>query len=184
MLKMSVLTLVMFQRIKRENRSVRPHGSPEQQFKSVNRLAQIYDWLIIPPWWLKEINSKSISPFWVWNCYWIPLPKDNMCQVQLKLTKWFWRRLQSPWKKGVAFHFYKVYLHSLYYFVQSLVEIDPGRFFNVFNVFLLLSPPWKRVHFIWSNLNPLDPMVHCTKFGWEKVYRQFVITWAFNSGCV
>ena len=115
--------------------------------KSVNRLAQIYDWLIIPPWWLKEINSKSISPFWEWNCYWIPLPKDNMCQVQLKLTtgKWFWRRLQSPWKKGVAFHLNKVYLHSLYYFVQSFVEIDPGRFFNVFNVFCYYLPPGKLI---------------------------------------
>ena len=158
-----MLTLVTFQRIKRENRSVRPHGSPEQQFKSVNRLAQIYDWLIIPPWWLKEINSKSIMniSFLRMELLLNPFTKGYYVPSSVEIDQVV---LQSPWKKIVAFHFNKVYLHSLYYFVQSLVEIDPGRFFNVFNVFLLLSPPWKRVHFIWSNLNPLDPMVHCTKF--------------------
>ena len=34
--------------------------------------------------------------------------------------------------------------------------------------YLETIPPWKRVGpFIWTNLNPLHPRMHCAKFGWN-----------------
>ena len=36
-----------------------------------------------------------------------------------------------------------------------------------FRYFVIISP-WKRAEaFIWTNLNPLQPMIHCAKFGWK-----------------
>ena len=37
-----------------------------------------------------------------------------------------------------------------------------------FRYFVIISP-WKRAWpFIWTNLNPLHPEIHCAKFGWNR----------------
>ena len=55
--------------------------------------------------------------------------------------------------------------------MPSLVEIGPvvleKRIFK-FRYFVIISP-WKRFgHFIWRNLNPPHPRMHCAKFGWNR----------------
>ena len=50
-----------------------------------------------------------------------------------------------------------------------------------FGYFVIISP-WKRAGpFIWTNLNPFYPRMHCTKFGWnwpsgsgEEVFKNFI----------
>ena len=65
-------------------------------------------------------------------------PKDNLCQVWLKMAQWFFRR-----------RFLKV-LHVFLLFTNSIIS------------------PMRRVWpFIWTNLNPLHPRMLCAKFGWS-----------------
>ena len=34
--------------------------------------------------------------------------------------------------------------------------------------YLVIISPWKRVKpFVWTNLNPLHPRIHCAEFGWN-----------------
>ena len=77
-------------------------------------------------------------------------PKDALCQVWLKLTRWFW------WRR-----FFKMSSMYICYFV--------------------IISPWKRAGpFIWTNLNPLHPRMHCDKlveigpfFLEEKIFFKF-----------
>ena len=44
---------------------------------------------------------------------------------------------------------------------------DLLNFVNLFRYFVIISS-WERTgSFIWTNLNPLQPMMHCAKFGWN-----------------
>ena len=63
-----------------------------------------------------------------------PLPKDELCQVWLKLAQWFWR--------GKFLNFVNV--------------------FSLFIV--IISPLEKGGALPWTNLNPLLPRMHCVKF--------------------
>mgnify|MGYP003691595853 CR=1 FL=1 len=86
------------------------------------------NFVIISPW-------KRAGTF-IWTNL-KPPPKDALCQVWLKLAKWFWRRRffnfvnvfslffnYLPLEKGRALHLINLNpLHSRIYFVPSLVEI-------------------------------------------------------------
>ena len=55
--------------------------------------------------------------------------------------------------------------------VQSLVEIDSGEDFQIslmYFCYFLIIPLWIKMWlFIWTNFNPLNPMMPCDKFSWN-----------------
>jgi hypothetical protein len=76
-----------------------------------------------------------------------PPPKDDLCQVWLKLVKWFWRRFLND-----SAHFYD-YLHFDWLIIYGFTS--PLRIFQ--------KRTWL---FIWTNLNSLHPKIICLKFDW------------------
>ena len=89
---------------------------------------------------IKRKNSKS--PLWKLQWSFISKiestsPKDALCQVWLKLAQWFWRKR-----------------------FLNILSMNFRYFFIIF--------PFKGVWpFIWTNLNPLHPMMLCDMFGWN-----------------
>ena len=64
-------------------------------------------------------------------------PRDALLQVWLKLAQWCRRN-------------FLFFILSMYF------------------CYLVIISPWKRAWpFIWTNLNPLHPRMHCAKFGWN-----------------
>ena len=66
-----------------------------------------------------------------------PSTNDTLCQVWLKLAQWFCR-------KGD-------------FYISSMN----------FHYFVIISPLKRTGPFIWTNLNPLHPMMHCARFCWN-----------------
>ena len=123
--------------------------------------------IIISPW-------KKACPIICKN--WITFPKDDLCQVWMKLAPSFWRRIFfsstyfcyfviiCPWKRGGGTFeqtpkdaFCQVWLKLAKWLWQ-------GRFLKIssmhFHYFGIISP-WKRSRpFNWTNLKDA-----CTKFG-------------------
>ena len=100
--------------------------------------------IIISPW--KKAESQS--------------PKDDLCQVWLKLPHWFWRRRflnfinifllfhhYLPLVKCVALHWYKLNpLHPRKFgwnWPPGFAKEIFFNFINVFSYFVIISP-WKR----------------------------------------
>ena len=103
-------------------------GSWEDDFESLSIYFHCFG--IISPW-------KRAWPF-IWKTYLIPITKDALCQVLLKLTLWFLRRRclkfvnvfslfpYIPLEKGRVPSFEQTWMPiSKESFVPSLVEIGP-----------------------------------------------------------
>ena len=111
-----------------------------------------------------------------------------MCQVWLKLVQWLWRRRvfkivnafslfpkYIPLEKDRVLHLNKlespspkdalrqVWLKLAQWFWRRWLF----KFVNVFSQFRNYLPLEKNWPFIWTNLNPLQPRIHCNKFGWN-----------------
>ena len=124
----------------------------------------------------------------IWTKFYSPSPKDALCQVWLKLAQRFWRRrfinffnvfslfnIISPWKKAWPFIWTNLNpLHQRMFCTKIGWNWPTGsgeEDFIIssmhFRYFLIISP-WKRAGpFICTNLNPLHPRMHWTKFGWN-----------------
>ena len=112
------------------------------------------------------------------NIFESPLHKDILCQIWLKLVKWFLRRRflnASMYFLYVTFISLVKILISLYPRILCVMfgwnwpsgsGIDFQKLSIYFLKFLLLSPLRKRARsFIWKKLNPLNPRMFCAKFG-------------------
>ena len=54
-------------------------------------------------------------------------------------------------------------LNALFFIYKKIFKFRQCIF-----LYLVIIPPWKRVGpFIWTNLNPLHPRMHCAKFCWN-----------------
>ena len=117
-----------------------------------------------------------------------PSPKDALCQVWLKITQWFWRRIFfmssmyfhyfviiSPWKRAGPFIWRNLNpLHPRmlcakfgWNWLSGSGEEDFLVSSMYFHYFVIISP-WRRTGpFIWTNLNALYPRMLCAKFGWN-----------------
>ena len=147
----------------------------------------------------EKIKKKIIPGFFPFR-YYLPLekgdplhlnriestsPKDDLCQIWLKLVQWFWRRFLNDLTPFLHFcdyhHFEEDLAFSLFeqswipftqgWFVPSLIEFGPVVLkifflnFNVFYSFAIISPWGKVIPSICTNLNYLLPRMICTKFG-------------------
>ena len=121
------------------------------------------------------------------NIFESPLYKDTLCQVWLKLAKWFLRRrflkvvnvfslcgYYLPLKKCMALNLNKFEFplskNTLCHVWLKLAQRFWRRFSKVVNIFqfLLLSPLRKRARsFNCKKLNPFNPRMVCAKFGWN-----------------
>ena len=110
-----------------------------------------------------------------------PLPKDTLCQVWVKLAKWFLSRRFLKVVDVISLCGY--YLHLKKCMALNLNKFEfplpkntlfgwnwfsgSGEDFqklSIFFQFLLLSPLRKRARsFIWKKLNPFDPRMFCAK---------------------
>ena len=113
------------------------HCSSEKQFQSINTFAQRYDYTITLIKRTKNIVSFLRIKI---DLYLLelesPSSKDALCQVWLKLAKWFWRKhfsissmfflfsTLSPVRKGHGPSFEQTWMpFTQGYFLPSLVEI-------------------------------------------------------------
>ena len=117
----------------------------------------------------------------------IPITKDVLCQVWLKLAQWCWRRIflnfvsvsslfrnHLTLKKDVGLHLNKCetpspqdascrFVEIGIVVLEKIFKTSPMYFRCFVNFF-----PWKRAwFFIWTNLNILHPMMLCANFGWN-----------------
>ena len=70
---------------------------------------------------------------------------------------------------SLLFSFREAYRHPWLAKMSGSGEEDFLISLMYFCYFIIISP-WKRVQpFIWTNLNPLYPIMLCAKFGWKKL---------------
>jgi hypothetical protein len=98
-----------------------------------------YSFAIISPW-------RRVIPF-IWKKLESPLPKDDLCQVWLKLAQWFWRRrfLNDP---TPFFHFcdYLPFEEDLALYLNKLEFPLPKD--NLYQVWLNLACWFWRRRFL------------------------------------
>jgi hypothetical protein len=149
-------------------------------------------WLNLACWFWRRRFKKFFSVFLLFRYYISlersnhlclnklksPTPKDDLCQVCLKLAQWFWRRrfLNDPttflhfcndllFEEDLTFYLNKIEFplpkDNLYQVWLNLAGwFWRRRFKKKFSVFLHFRyySPWRRaIPFIWTNLKPLPP---------------------------
>ena len=119
---------------------------------------------------------------------WLPFNQACIVPSLSKLVQWFWRRrffkissmyfqyfvIIFPWKKTGPFVWTNLNpLHPRMLCAKFGWNWPSGSvgnflyFVDVFHYFIII-PPWKRIGpFIWKILTPLNPRMHCAKFGWN-----------------
>ena len=136
--------------------------------------------IITSPW-------KRVGPF-IWKNL-NPLPQMMLCakfdwnwpggsgEEDFLISSMYFRYylIISPWKRAGAFIWTNLNpLHPRMLFIKFGWNWPSGSGEHDFLIssmsyrcFVIISP-WKRAgSFFWTNLNPLHPRMHCTKFGWN-----------------
>jgi hypothetical protein len=81
-----------------------------------------YSFTIISPW-----KTKGLSPSF--EQIETPSPKDNLCQVWLKLAKWFWRRFLNDPTPVLHFCDYLPFEEDLAFYLNKLEFPSPKDIF-------------------------------------------------------
>ena len=113
---------------------------------------------------------------------WIPFTQNYPCQCIISFS------LSSPLEKRWGPSLEQTWvLITKGCIVPSLVKICPvvlekKIISSIYFLYFIIISPWKRIWpFIWTNLKPLHPRVHCAKVGWnwpsgsgEEIFFHFV----------
>ena len=151
-----------------------------KQFNSIIMIIMLIEirkkhYLIRIEWFFIWTNTNHLHPKMLCGKFGLNWPSSSEEEDFLISSIYFRYFKIIPLEKGWGPSFEQSWLpFTQGCIVPSLVEFGPvglEKDFLISSLYFchwVIISPWKRVgSFIWTNLNPLHPRMHCAKFGWN-----------------